>query len=410
MINRTINTPLLWVGRTATFLADQLHEVALITIGLQLTASSSWSGILVLFSRAPFWILGWLIGVYVDRYHPRKSILLSACVCALCSFAVFLIYIYSWLSVAIMIVFVFLFSLARAAEQPAWTAQLALALRDRQGHRRLNIILDNTKRVARFVGPWLFFILGSDFSFGGCYVYIGGAFLLMALCTLFVSFPTSLPITTVQRRSFLTEIVQSWQIVRRRSYLLRIFVAFGIYNLTYAGCLWISLPLLSRKLFDQVSPGYPLAIAAFSGGGLLCNLLLAATRRSQHARYDITAVFIGFLLVGAGFFWCALTTSTPTFLMSLAVSGSGLPLMDTGIISLINKMTSPALQGRVFSIFRYFAEFGLAMGIVIASVINSAIGPQLLMLGLGGLVIPVVIIGTISLKQGNRHALFAKKA
>jgi hypothetical protein len=72
---RERNPRILRLGRSSTYLADQLHEIALVWMGWELTRSSTLTALAVLATRAPLWALGSFAGVYADRLPRQLTII-----------------------------------------------------------------------------------------------------------------------------------------------------------------------------------------------------------------------------------------------------------------------------------------------------------------------------------------------
>jgi MFS family permease len=110
--------------------------------------------LLVLISRLPFWAAGWILGVYVDQYNLRLLILVTSLISASGATAILVLYAFSAINFWTLAIVVIIMAMARIVDMSALVAQLSV-FAGTEKHRRMNFMLDNTKRVARLGAPLL---------------------------------------------------------------------------------------------------------------------------------------------------------------------------------------------------------------------------------------------------------------
>ena len=159
----------LWSGRSSAFLGDQLHEIVFIWLVWDLTQSSTLTGMAVFVGRVPYWALGWWAGIYVDRMSRRHTIMIASMIGGLLTAIILIAYEVGALSVTLLMIIAFVITLVRSGENLAFTAQLP-ELVGRSTYLSLLAVMDNTKRIARLVGPLLGQCAGRN-PYGSTFLY-----------------------------------------------------------------------------------------------------------------------------------------------------------------------------------------------------------------------------------------------
>jgi MFS transporter, DHA3 family, macrolide efflux protein len=403
LLRWTISTPavrFLWVGRLCTYFAEQLVEVALVWLVWQQTGSSAKVGLTVLVSRAPFWLFLWLAGMYADRAPRRVIILCSNAAAAAIAGAIVLLFAFERLSYPTLMALTFLFAATRTLELPAVSAQLP-DLVDADRVRSLNIVLDNTKRVGRLAAPLLASVLMLASPAPYLYAWAAIALLIATSC-----FFLTAPRAAVRQPSpgrFWQGLTEGWGALRSDRALLALVLCFAFYNPVYAISYWILLPRLFGGDLGQHASTYSLAVAVFAGGALISNLVVTTCGLSRPFRTTI----VGFACTALCFAMLAFAPDLRAALLLVALAAVGIPLMDIGLSTLINERVDPKFQGRVFSLFRYLAEIGIAVGLAIGGLMADQIGTRWSYVAVGAYIAPVLVVFSWYLRRllvTNEHA------
>ena len=337
----------------------------------------------VFVGRVPYWALGWWAGIYVDRMSRRHTIMIASMIGGLLTAIILIAYEVGALSVTLLMIIAFVITLVRSGENLAFTAQLP-ELVGRSTYLSLLAVMDNTKRIARLVGPLLASALAGILTVAHFYIVVLLAYLTTGFCA--YRFEPSVAHHLRQHQGLLPEIKEAMATVRQQRVLLLVNQCFALYAATYAAGLWVLVPRLAGTDLDGGVSGYGLLVAAFGAGGLAGNLLFGHRAFADRG----ATIMIGMLIVAAGFTVMAAAPNLAVAALAGFFGALGLPLMDMSTAALVHQVCPPNQHGRVLSIHRYFAEVGIAAGLVVGGPIADWLGtrPTLALFGLW--VFPVV--------------------
>lgn len=382
---RERNARLLWLGRFGTYLGDQLHEIALVWMAWELTRSSTLTALATFATRTPLWALGSVAGVYADRFPRRRTIVAANGTSALLAFSIVLLFATGGLPYPALVLAAFLLGVTRSLEAPAVNAHIP-SLVPTEAITRLNAVADNTKRVGRLFASLLTTVLKALMPVAGLYAIAGIAYLAMAGCA--AMFRVRHPNSPGTASDFGAEYADGWRALRARRVLLLTVVCFALYAPAYAAAYWVGLPRLVGDTLGGGVAAYSLAVGAIAAGSLIGNFCVTIVSPQNHSLATISGIFI----VGLGFVVMAAVPGMSMVVLVAFLLAFGLPLMDIGVPSLIHESVSPQQVGRVYSLWRQFAEAGIAVGLLVGGPVVDRLGPRGALVLFGGYVIPIAVV------------------
>ena len=359
---------LLWIGRTAVWVADQISEIAVIWLTWTLTNSSVMVGLVAFVVRSPFWLIGWAAGLVADRHRPDRLLLWTNGTGVLIALALPLLYELQALSLPVLMLLAFLLSCLKTLEMPALIAMVPAAVPADQ-IRPLNSVLDNAKRCGRLAGQSVASALQALLPVPLLFIFAAAGLALMA--SIAKNLPSNTAITNNTRRTIQADLRQGWHALKADRPLILVIACFALYNLAYATNYFVLMPRLFGSELNGGGSLYSMALAAFGLGGLASNLLLGSARGQGEK-----SIFVAFLWFG---FWFALLSMKPPILAALLfvhLAGWAIPLVDIGTASMINERIAGGNQGKVFTFFRYLAELGLAGGLLFGGRLAETLGSR----------------------------------
>lgn len=379
------NALLVWIGRGNIYLGDQIHEVAITWLVWDLTKSSSATALVLFVGHIPFWALGWLAGVYADRLSRQQIVLVANAIRGVLALLLVALYGMDALSVEALAAFNFLLSACSTAETPAFTAQIP-GLVAPGFAQTMNAVADNTKRVARLVGPMLIGIVQRLFPLVLVYLIVSASYFAMSLCQWLMRVRG--PDRGSTQNRLMADVREGWTATRRSRSLFLIVICFAIYNVTYGAGFYIILPRLAGDHLQGGVAGYGLAVAMYGAGGIVGNIVLGLIS----VRDKFRVVLLGFAFMTLGFAAFGLAPNMTVLLVVCAVSALGLPMMDVCMPALIHELVEPTHHGRVYATWRYLAELGITIGIVSAGPVVDLLGPSYAAILYAALIAPVVCV------------------
>jgi hypothetical protein len=85
-------------------------------------------------------------------------------------------------------------------------------------------------------------------------------------------------------------------------------------------------------------------------------------------------------------------------------------MMDISPIVLINERLARQYVGRAFSLWRYFADLGITVGLVIGGPAVDLLGPRLALLALSGWVVPLGLLFLVRLRVAEAREAMARES
>jgi DHA3 family macrolide efflux protein-like MFS transporter len=381
----TRNAACLWTGRFFSYFADQLLEIAVIGVVWTLTKSSTSTAIVTFMSRAPYWSLVWIGTIASDDWPQQATVITTSVLSGFCCLAVFLLDRTIGLATWELALISFSIAALRTIEAPALNRQLpSLApAADLQG---INAVLDNTKRVARLVGPLLIGWTKSFVPVVGFYLIAALAYWMMALATGGFSLriaPAARP--PRPRASMLGEMRESLAVLDGKPVLRYPIFLSAAYTVAHASCYWVFIP---RVLLDGIGSGlgsYSLIVTGFAAGGLVGNLLIS----SAPIRKKAALAAAGMSLAGLAFFGMGAVTGIRGAFWISILGGVSFPMMDIAIPTLIHEEAPEAQWGKLFALWRNVAELGIGAGLLAGGPLCDRFGPRLGLYAMGSFAVLV---------------------
>ena len=374
----------LWIGRACVFLGDQLHELILAWLVWDITNSSTATGLVLFISHLPYWVLGWIAGVAADRWPRGLVVFYANAFRAIVSVVILALWQVDALSVALFAALSFTINACATIDAPAFHAQIPqlVAPRDIQS---MNALADNTKRVGRLVAPMLLAAIGWYWAAPAGYLLVAISFAVMSFCELLFK-PLALP-APPERSNLLTELKAGWMAARQNRPLFRLILCFALYNPAYGACFYVILPRLMGDDLGGGLDGFSLAVGAYGAGGLVGSIVFGAINLKDR----IASTYLAFVIVAIGFLLLAFSPTVAVAVIICGVSALGLPMMDIYMTSLIHETINPEHYGKVYSLWRYLAEIGIAAGVLFGGPIADVLGTKITLMVFAASVFIVVL-------------------
>jgi DHA3 family macrolide efflux protein-like MFS transporter len=368
-ILRTRNGLWLWVGRGGAFLGDQLHELILAWLVWDVTKSSTATGIVLFVSHLPFWTLGWLAGVIADRWKRTLVVFHSNAIRAVMALLILVLWDADMLTIVLLAALSFLINLCATIDAPAFHAQIPQLVAPRD-FRSVNALADNTKRAGRLAAPILLTAIAHCWAAPTGYLLTAASFAVMSICELF--FRPLYAASVAVRRSLADDLKEGWREARKNKPLFRLLLCFALYNPAYGACFYVILPRLMGGDLGGGLDAFNLAVGAYAAGGLIGSMVFGTIAIGDKVKW----VYAAFIIVALGFLLLGVAPSIGVAAMICGISALGLPIMDIFIPSLIHEGVSVEHNGKIYALWRYLAEIGIAVGVFCGGPIADYLGTQ----------------------------------
>jgi MFS family permease len=369
---RDPNFTWLMSGGVISALGDQFTLIALPWLVLKLTGDPVALGMVVALMGIPRAILILFGGAVVDRYSPKRVLMLSKHANALL-LAVLAWLVLSGLATLALVTWLALgLSLASAFSIPAGTSMLPHAVPPQQ-LQAANGMLMAIRQVTMLAGPLLaglLFALAGDGSGGmgdarglglafafDCLSYAASAWTLSRVRPLATAPSAPAGPDAPPRPALLRSVGEGLALVWRDTTLRTAFLYWGLCSCVVGGLMQVALPLLASTRLHGAS-ALALLAAAFGAGSLAGMALSGLVGRRRIGTLGITLLLldgaVGLLLPLLGL----IAAVWQGVLINLAIGVMG-GFVNVMVFTWVQRRVPQAALGRVMSIFM-FVVMGLA--------------------------------------------------
>jgi MFS family permease len=370
----------LWVGSTATSLADGIRLVSFPLLAASLTRDPLWIAVVSVAAYAPALLFGTLAGVLIDRLSKRNLIVAAHAARGLLLTVLAILVWRHDTSVPLLIVIAFLSGIGEAVAVPASASLVPDTVpADRLGAANSRLQSGQTAAedfVGRAVG-------GVLFAAAQAVPFLVTALLLFAAAGVMAAISrTAAGHGPWRPRELVDEWREGFVIVARSRLLRSITVLVGAWNLSYGAYSAIAVVFALDVLrTDDAGFGLLLAVAAVGSfaGSLLAIPLIA--------RVGAAPVAIGATLL-SGTSMIALSLSRDPWSAGALLASDAFAIMVWNILSatLRQQVTPPESLGRVTAITRVLASVALPTAAALAGVLARAVGVTWVLVAAGAIV------------------------
>jgi MFS family permease len=345
---------LLWLGMTSISLAVQFYAVALVWLVLELTGSGVALGALLTTAAIPRAISMLLTGALIDRYPPRRIMIISAFFNGLLMSFIALLLGGGWMSMAALFIIAPLTGLMDAVFYPSTTA-LVPRLVAREQLAPANAMMQTADTVANVVGPALGgIIIGqigllAGFGLNAALFFIG----LLIICNLSRATDRHTAASDeAQQEPFAKAVVSGIRYALGKAPIRISLLMVAMLNFAAIGPIVVGGALLVERRFEADATLYGILMGAFGMGSIVGSLVIGTLGAVK--RPGLILVYTTFVLaaglVGLGFapsFWVA-------FAICFVIGIFG-AITNVNAVTWLQMKTDAHMQGRVASLLVFSA-------------------------------------------------------
>jgi len=357
---RTRDYRLLWIGQAISHLGDQFHLIALPWLVLSLTHDPFQLGLVLALAGVPRAVVMLIGGAFADRHSPRLIMLASDALRFVLVGALAATVLTGTVQLWMVYLLAISFGVVSGFFMPAAEASLPRLLESEQLEAG-NALMMGADQLAQFVGPALagtvIALVGTAHvasDQAGSLTGVGIAFALDAT-SFAVSAATlllmhALPALAAGTGTHpLKSIGEGLRYTMSQPVFRWMLALLAAANFLLIGPLMVGVPVLAQTRFSQGAAAFGLLISAY-GLGNLCGMIVAGSTGRPSSRlfsWLVLALFAGFgVVIGA----LAFITSVWVGVALLAVLGIGNGYIAVVLMTLLQRITPPAMLGRVMSL------------------------------------------------------------
>jgi len=384
------NFRLFWIGAFLSNVGTWMQAVAQGWLVLQLTNSAFWLGLDAFMATAPGFLLTLIGGVFADLIDRRRLLIVTQIVAGVAALGLAVLVATGVVNRWMVLAFSFVTGCCMALASPSYQAMTF----DLVGREDLaNAIAMNSTQfqLSRVVGPTFAGIGFSLFGLAGCFFANGVSFIavvaaLSMVRPLQMREPAAHAIN--DRRALLGDLFAGFRYVRNRPRVFSLLFLSAI-NSLFGAPYFTLVPVYARDIFKLGETGLALMMGIAGAGAFFGALLVAYLGDFKRKGWFVLGGAITFGLCVTNF---ALSKRLPISLMFLFGLGFALVVSVSITNTLLQKLVTDDMRGRVMSMFILSFMGTMPIGNILAGTASHRFGTEYT-LATGGLV--VTVAGTL---------------
>jgi predicted MFS family arabinose efflux permease len=356
---------------------------------LQLTNSPFWLGLDAFMATAPGFLLTLVGGAFADRIDRRRLLLYTQVVAGLAALGLAALVATAVVNRWMVLGFSFVTGCCMALASPSYLA-LTYDLVGRE-HIANAIALNSTQfQLSRVVGPTLAGVAFRVFGLAGCFFANGLSFIAVVVALWMVRLEKSSQAAARagKGRAILRDITEGLRYVRNRPRVSSLLLLAAV-NSLFGAPYFSMVPIFARDIFRLGETGLALMMGTAGGGAFLGALLVAYLGDFRRKGWFVLGGATMFGLCIMGF---ALSPQLIASLLFLFGLGFALVVSIAITNTLLQKLVTDQMRGRVMSMFILSFMGTMPLGSLFAGAASNHFGPQRT-LAVGGFVVMMVAIG-----------------
>ena len=380
---------LFWLGAFLSNVGTWMQAVAQGWLVLLLTNSAFWLGLDGFVATAPGFIFTLLGGVFADLIDRRRLLLYTQVVAGVAAMALAMLV---WTGVVnrwMVLGFSFVTGCCMALASPSYLAMTY----DLVGREDLaNAIAMNSTQfqLSRVVGPALAGVAFKLFGLAGCF-FANGVSFVAVVAALWVVRPgraNTAAHSVRDRRALWRDLIDGFRYVRNRPRVSALLLLSGV-NSLFGAPYFTLVPIYARNIFQLGETGLAVMMGTSGAGAFMGALLVAYLGDFRRKGWLVLGGSIAFGVFITNF---ALSSRLPLSLVFLFGLGFSLIVCVATINTLLQKLVTDQMRGRVMSMFILSFLGTMPIGNIVAGTASNHFGPQHT-LAAGGIIVSVVATG-----------------
>src|SRR5689334_3907052 len=381
------NYRIFWTGAFLSNVGTWMQAVAQGWLVLKLTNSPLWLGLDAFMATAPGFIFTLAGGVFADLIDRRRLLIYTQVTAGIAALGLATLVLTDVVNRWMVLGFSFVTGCCMALASPSYLAMTY----DLVGREDLaNAIAMNSTQfqLSRVVGPTFAGLGFKLFGLAGCFFANGLSFIAVVVALSMVrplqsQQPAAHAVT--DRRAFLGDLFEGFSYVRNRPRVSSLLLLSAV-NSFFGAPYFTMVPIYARDIFHLGETGLALMMGTAGAGAFFGALLVAYLGDYKRKGWLVLGGSITFGIFIANFAVSSRLSLSLAFLFGV---GFSLVICVSTINTLLQKLVTDQMRGRVMSMFILSFIGTMPIGNIIAGGVSNHFGPQHT-LAAGGLIVAVV--------------------
>jgi MFS family permease len=386
------NFLLFWSGAFLSNTGTWMQAVAQGWLVLQLSNSPFWLGFDGFMGTAPGLLLTLAGGVFADLMDRRQLLIYTQIVAGLAALTLGILVVTHVVQVWMILGLSFVTGCCLAIAGPSYMA-LVFDLVDRKDLANAVALNSTQFQLARVLGPVFAGIGFKLFGVAGCFFANAVSFVFVVIGLKMVRFDRrekveGAPVRSMKDKgAFIHDLVEGFRYVSKRPRVSILLIISAVTSMF--GAPYISMtPVFARDVFHLGETGLALLMGTAGAGALVGALFLAYLGDFRHKGWFVLGGDFAFAVCLICF---SLSTRVGVSLIFLFLLGFGIVCSVAVSNTLLQKLVTDEMRGRVMSMFMLSFIGAMPIGNLIAGAASHRFGVQHT-LAAGGLIIAVFVV------------------
>ena len=385
------NFLLFWSGAFLSNTGTWMQAVAQGWLVLKISNSPFYLGLDGFMATAPGLVLTLAGGVFADIFDRRKLLIYTQAVAGLAALTLGVLVFTGVVKVWMILGLSFVTGCCLALAGPSYMALVF----DLAGPEDLAnaIALNSTQfQLARVLGPVAAGVGFKLFGLAGCFIANGISFVFVVAAMMMVKFErpgtqnNSEPRARKRREVFTSDLIAGLRYVARRPAVFRLLILSAVASMFGAPYIYMT-PVFARDIFHLGETGLAVLQGMAGAGALFGALFLAYLGDFRRKGWFVLGGDLAFAVCLICF---SLSTNLNLSLLFLFALGFGIVCSVAVTNTLLQKLVTDEMRGRVMSMFMLSFIGAMPIGNLIAGIASHRFGVQKT-LAAGGLMIAIFV-------------------
>ncbi|MHA1671218.1 MAG: MFS transporter [Promethearchaeota archaeon] len=361
-----------WTGQMFSLLGSSVVQFVIIFWILEVTKSAVYLSIASFFAFLPQWILGPLIGVYVDRWNRKVIIALSDFFQAFTTFIIILLFFFNAETIWLIIIINSIRGLCQAFHWPATNAIIPIMV-PKEHLSRLNGLNFFFTGLVNTIGPVVAATLLVILSIEKI-LWIDVITFLIAITPLLIIKIPKVVKTTVDKvkKSFFKDFIEGIKVIRSiPGLLLLLYIATMINFFGQPFSTLISYFVYVTHSGNELDLGFVMALIQ---GGMFVGAIIVTIKKKW--KHKALVIFFGLIIGDLGHLLLAFAPTGQFIIIGMGgfIFAFIVPFVNTMFLTILQSTIPPDKQGRVMSIVITIATAVSPIGMIISGPLSVIMG------------------------------------
>ncbi len=372
------NINLLWLAQIISTAGDAIYQIALFWLVLDITGSSTTTGLIAMAAFLPAMLFGLYAGVIADKYNRKTIMIFSNLSQALTVIIIPVLLYFGYENILIIGILAFVRASFSTFFPPALNAIVPM-LTSKERLVKVNSVLATSGQLAYLIGPLAAGLILSIVSIQYLFVIDSASFLIAILILLFIILPSKSKVAEKQFSS-VKEIFSGIKYAKENKPLGLLFVLTIINNFFIMGPAFIGMLILVKNTLGGTASQYAFVEAGLAFGMLIGSVFVYRIGN----RINIgKLLLIGMILDGVTYSLMYFAGSVNYVFLFIVIHAFGIPMITISRTAIIQKHSPNEYHGRLFSLVHLSVIGVTALSAAVVGIAANFIDIKIIFLFIG---------------------------